>query len=571
MARDIFNRADPTRNEIQARGAAAARRMAQQHPSLFRRTVIDMIRPRSRLEKLIHPFRDDENMDMRDPRLRPLIVLAVLLPRETLRDLRLVSKTTYAAVDFMLPRLFRTIHILREVDSDPIVKHMDGLLRIGNYCRELVVSLSPRASVKSNELKIVPQRTSIESAARSSGEMSQHPSSSSLARSPTLQFRRRIPAPVDEAVASRRVSQKASLQSLGRIKDAAEPTVHPALRDVSPSDGPLISSEPTQHSFSWTQLFRSLPNLHTLTITICKGDTGWHALTFVERILVDVRTALEKSCGDPSHHTISRLHTLRLAPTTPMSIVPMRWAGLAAMSNSGCSEWWTSFLWTSLTVLELQMLHPHPYFTKSQTRMFRKILHDYLSSFKDTLKSLRFAWLGQVGPNPLLLDLEAQLDPDKPGARSHKNFSQPAIVWEELREVWLGAVPVGPFTATVMASRAEKLERIMTLPEAFWMDLEPGQVWDLQDPTCWRNVLGEYEEVPLSEAAALDEIEKYGQVIEDDSEPYRSTSSSDDGEAESENADETEDHGTRADNWHSRMGFKPPFVSTPSSLRQRGF
>ena len=514
MMLDIFNRADPDRTDIQARGAAAASSMASSHPAHFRTAIAQRSCRRNQFEGFIYPFQDDEKMDLRDPNLRPVIMLAILLPKEALGNLRRVSKITNKATSFMLPRLFRQIRVRCSEDPNQLLENMEGLKHIGSYCRELVISLHGRPSSVDDEPDILGVRTYTDSTAPSSSTGLQQ----CLTRAGTQIQKHEIGKATREPAAERtfdpKTVQRKAYPTPSDWISGNGPHIHPALRDKSPSKESLNPSETPDKPSLWTQIFRRLPNLDALAIAIPNGNTTWHALTPLEWTLVSIRSALEKSCGDQSHHTIRRLRALRLAPITPISILPMRWSGLAALSTSNYVEWWNSFFWTSLSALELQLLSPHISCSTSQIRMFHKILHHYLSSFKNTLRKLRFVWLGRVGPNPLLLDLEAQLNPERPGHRSNKNFSQPAIVWTELREVWLNAVPVGPFAAAMIAARVPKLERIMTLDKKFWTDLEPGQIWDLDDPRGWRNILHECRAIKASESEAIDEIEKNSRIME---------------------------------------------------------
>ena len=542
MAQDIFNRATPARDEIQMRGAGAVSNMARVNPILFRRSVVEKIRRTARFEEFISPFQTGERVDLWDLKLRPLVTLALMLPNDTLRKLRLVSHATSAAMALFMPRLFGEIHMYHEIDSSEPIKSLEALESVGAYCRELVITLSP-----ATDYAVEEPSSGLPGASRGALDVfeDQKDFPGSKAHTTDPQLRPRYTEPTSKATTSQWVSQKPNSLSLYRNKDVAS-HIHPALRNASPSENSSASPEALEEPSLWTYIFRRMPNFIALTIAITVEDMSWHPLGPIEKGLVSLRNALEKSCGDRSLQTINRLHTLRLAPITAMSILPLRWAGLAALSTSGYSEWWTSFFWSSLTVLEIQIASPYSTFSTSESRMFGKILHDYLSSFTDTLKVLRFVWLGGVGPNPMLLDLEAQLRPGKPGRRSLKDFSAPAIVWKELKEVWLGGVPVGPFTGATMISRAEKLKQIMLLHENHWMDLEPGQVWDLEDPKGWYDVFGECGELGVNEAAALVEIEKYREAVWDESGQHRDADVDDGIEGKGRSGRETEDWETGA-------------------------
>lgn len=560
MVRDIFNRANPTQHEIQGRGAAAVTNMAKLHPELFRKSIVERICRRSRFEELLAPFQADEKLTLWDPKLRPLITLASMLPKPALRSLRLVSQTTKKAMTLLMPKIFEEIHIWHDVNSDQLGKSIDALQNVGSYCRELTITLGSTAqSAHGESAKSLPTAPTDSIASSENLENSTR----TEIQSPRLHLHTADVDPVSQVNASHWTQHEPRSLLLHRNSDVTS-RIHPAFRGDLQSEQSPISPELFGEVSSWTYLFRFMPNFITLTIALPDGDTSWHALGPVERTLVSLRNALEKSCGDRSLQTINRLHTLRLAPTSAISIIPMRWAGLAALSTTGYSEWWTSILWSTLRVLEIQVHSPYRAFSACESRMFGKILHDYLFSFSNTLRVLRFVWLGGVGPNPMLLDLEAQLRPEKPGHRSFTDFSAPAIVWRELKEVWFGGIPVGPFTAAVMASRAETLERIVVLHEKHWLDLEPGQIWDLEDPNGWYDVFGECDGVGANEAAALAEIEKYGKSGHE--ECVRTEVAKDDEGEEGGSGSETEDWETGVGDGYSMVSYDSSSAFHPCSF-----
>ncbi len=139
--------------------------------------------------------------------------------------------------------------------------------------------------------------------------------------------------------------------------------------------------------------------------------------------------------------------------------------------------------------------------TKDQGRMFVKVLHDYLGTFRLRLEVLRFSWgegfsddggafafeRGDGGfPNPLLLDL------DEGGRRGRKGFSAPAIEWKTLRECWLGNVRVDALAVELIWQRARRL-RVLRVMDEFWDGgLQVGDVVLVQG-VWWREFCGEEE------------------------------------------------------------------------------
>ncbi|KAF2236315.1 hypothetical protein EV356DRAFT_531243 [Viridothelium virens] len=516
--------------------------MARMHPDHFRASVVEKIRRRSRFEEFIDLLQGDDNADLGDMRPYPLHTLAILLPKASLLDLRLVSRATNRAFAFMIPRLFEEIRLRYDASTKQFLKHLDALRNFGNSCRELVISLSQNADYAVEEANVPLHRAFTGSSTLSLGTKSHKSSDESESPPSDLRLQKIRTGSTSKAAVPQWMRRKASFQSLKRQKDTASP-IHPALREPSQSPRPSNSSEQFEPHTLWTHLFRLLPNLATLSLAFPTSEPTWQPPGPIEKTLLLIREALETKSVEFATHGTNHLHTLRLAPTTPTAILPLRWQGLGLLSSSHPQPFSLQpcprLPWTSLTTLELQMRNPFSRydFTASHARTFSKILHDYLASFAGTLHVLKFAWLDgaadgdrdrndgggvgvgvsvgviTVGSNPLVLDLEAQIRAERPGYRNRRDFSAPPIVWTALSEVWLGAVAVGPFTAAVMASRAPKLERIMLLHERHWRGPGSGQIWDLDDESGWYDVCEEFEEVPISEAEALDELEKYGEVV----------------------------------------------------------
>lgn len=142
----------------------------------------------------------------------------------------------------------------------------------------------------------------------------------------------------------------------------------------------------------------------------------------MEDTLVQLRVALESV-------QLPNVRSIRLAPIHAMGIVHIRWSGLGVFGNTSTSG---NQLWSHLHTLDLQIQNPflakHK-LSESQQIMFKKVLYDYLRSFSDTLKCLRFVWMDEDGPGPFTLDLE-------PGLEGRR---QP-ILWTALDELCLGNI-----------------------------------------------------------------------------------------------------------------------------------
>ncbi|KAF2724337.1 hypothetical protein K431DRAFT_200047, partial [Polychaeton citri CBS 116435] len=172
----------------------------------------------------------------------------------------------------------------------------------------------------------------------------------------------------------------------------------------------------------WAAIFSSFQQLTELTLVV-GGDPGWLGRTDIEETLISLRIALENA--QPYN-----LLTVRLTPIHGMGMIHMRWSSFGAFGSSPATSYQ---LWHKLSMLDLQLRNPLlPKFqlSLSQQVMFKKLLYSYLRSFSTTLTSLRFVWLDGLGPNPLTLELEPEL----------QGGQQDGVVWQRLQKLWVGGV-----------------------------------------------------------------------------------------------------------------------------------
>lgn len=165
----------------------------------------------------------------------------------------------------------------------------------------------------------------------------------------------------------------------------------------------------------WMSIFEILRGLATLTIS-APGEPDWHAFGIGEALLESIRVALETKLP-------RGLHNITLSPVNATGLLHFRWRGAAFQETI----WTARSFWTRLTHLNIDLHNPLPYYERSNKKDFVKTLHDYLGSFSRSLKVLHFSWLGEAGPNPLLLDLRY----------GGHNFSSPKIKWAVLEDVVL--------------------------------------------------------------------------------------------------------------------------------------
>jgi len=193
----------------------------------------------------------------------------------------------------------------------------------------------------------------------------------------------------------------------------------------------------TAARIAWTTVLSRCEQLRNIVIST-NGKPGWPGKTYVDDILIDLRVALE------AVH-LPRLRCVRLIPIHAMGIVHLRWSGFGAfgaLAIKPCN------VWSNLHTLDVQLespFLPKQGLSESQQVMFRKILYDYLLSFAETLKCLRFVWLGEDGPSPMTLELEPGLQ----GCRQ-------AISWTALEEVYLGNIALPHRTIRLLPERVSK-------------------------------------------------------------------------------------------------------------------
>ncbi|KAM0714233.1 hypothetical protein Q7P37_010020 [Cladosporium fusiforme] len=203
------------------------------------------------------------------------------------------------------------------------------------------------------------------------------------------------------------------------------------------SNQPSPTQSGTAAQFVWIGILSRCQDVREIVIET-HGDPGWPGQTAVEDALVTLRVALECS-------KLSRLRAFRLTPIHAMGIIHLRWSGFGALGPAPANKY---NAWQNLHTLDVQLHNPFQVqqkLSESQQVMFKKILHDYLRSFASTLKCLRFMWLDDDGPSPMILDLE-------PGLSGRRE----PIVWFALEEVWLGNIALPQRTITLLPERLMK-------------------------------------------------------------------------------------------------------------------
>ena len=157
-----------------------------------------------------------------------------------------------------------------------------------------------------------------------------------------------------------------------------------------------------------------------------------------------------------------------------MGIVHLRWSGFGAFGALAVKP---VNIWPNLHTLDVQLENPSlakQRLSEPQQVVFKKILYDYMLSFAETLKCLRFVWLNEDGPSPVTLDLE-------PGLKGYRQ----AIVWTALEEVYLGNIVLPHRTIRLLPERVARADVQLKTPRSTHRHSRAR--WD--DDNAWVKVL----------------------------------------------------------------------------------
>lgn len=203
----------------------------------------------------------------------------------------------------------------------------------------------------------------------------------------------------------------------------------------------------THHRQSgWCVILESVPHVEAITISsFNKSNYTPAGAPSIDLRQVTLRTAIENS-------NLRQLRCLRFEPISAMSIRNFRWSGLTSIQDA---TWMAGAVWKRINYLELQILNPFGQLQPSAARSFLKILHSFLASFARQIRVLKFFWVSNVAPNPLLLDQ----------AYRRGDWSSPPLRCSRLRELWLGNVDVTDEQLEMVGQRAPRLSRFMLLKE----------------------------------------------------------------------------------------------------------
>lgn len=341
----------------------------------------------------------------------------------SLRKLRLVSRILHRLLERYPDRMFKRLFI-----SAPLSDHIDidSLKAVAPSCRTLTVRLGYDETHSPQELRGTLQK-----------------------QRPTVNSRS-----LSEQNTSGRGWWRTAKKALGPSnRDSTPSSVTTSIdrvsyftRSTTSLDHPESSESSEASSRNiWTELLSHCKELENIEI-LTNGEPAWPGRTSIELELVHLRVALESV-------DLPKIRRVSLTPIHAMGIVHLRWSGFAAFGDVSINP---SIIWSNLHTLDLQLKNPllaERQLSEPQQLMFMKIFHDYLRSFGDTLKCLRFVWLDGEGPSPITLDLEPELE----GRRK-------AITWTALEEVWLGNVLMPHRTVRLLPERVARTNvRLKTL------------------------------------------------------------------------------------------------------------
>ncbi|KAI9707318.1 MAG: hypothetical protein M1836_000278 [Candelina mexicana] len=483
----------------------------------------------------------------------PSELLLEYLAPQALHQLRLVSRATATWANQALGSAFNTIYINKGRYANHTIeteRSLRALQRIGGHCQHLVVRLQhlPASTVKTQP------HLQDSSSPPSQPKPSHHRSASTSATSPLAGNKPSHRFHWPKHTPFRHRSGSGSIHH--NLRSPPPPTSAPRLPPPPPpppltqpvSPPASIPQFPTTTSAPPFKLILShLPHLSTLTLSVptptpssstttttttTAKTTTWapSLLNSPEAQLISLRIALEES-------PLPDFTKLTLHPIHLMGILHLRWAGGGSWREA---SWMAGRTWMRVRQMDVRLEAPCGglcnYYhhderrrveeegegggggggggggagglTKDRGRMFVKVLHDYLASFRLRLERLRFWWVvtsddgdddddasfsprgvgGGKNPNPLLLDL------DDSASKGRKGFSAPAIEWKVLGECWLGNVRVDARAVELIWQRARRL-RVLRVMDEFW-DGDVG-VGDLVcvEGVWWREFRGEEEQV----------------------------------------------------------------------------
>ncbi|KAK8153598.1 hypothetical protein IWX90DRAFT_514282 [Phyllosticta citrichinensis] len=215
--------------------------------------------------------------------------------------------------------------------------------------------------------------------------------------------------------------QQKSLEALATIAPYCK-HLRLCLYDMgSTFDTPGLSLIGAADSF-WVHMFSMVSFTITGLAISAPGINTWDWLAYgaIERQIGSIRVAMESSL--PRGLTV-----LSLDPINAGALLYLRWRGASILSSSAHAE----LFWSNLVHLKVKLFNPLGHLTPTNSVDFLKTLHDFLGSFRRSLRALSFEWLGPQGPSPLFLDMSTDFE----GLFAARPFQWSALTFAHLENV----------------------------------------------------------------------------------------------------------------------------------------
>jgi hypothetical protein len=337
----------------------------------------------------------------------------------SLRRMRLVSRVLHYIISRYPDRIFKQIYI-----STPWFDHSDmsSLNAVAPFCRTLTVKIGHEKPHAESRLRKLLKRLRPNSDPGSVKEQS------ISARERWRMVRTKL------AISSRRSSPSSVALSVDQNPATTASTTSASSKQPRSS---RLSGKSARHV--WISFLFRCERLQSIVVST-DGKHGWPGKTHIDDDLTDLRLALEAVYLPHVRH-------VHLTPVYAMGIIHLRWSGFGVFGALAAKPF---NVWSNLHTLDVQLGNPFSAKNKlseSQQVMFKKILYDYLLSFAETLKCLRFVWFGEDGPSPMTLELE-------PGLEGYRQ----AIVWTALEEVYLGNIALPHRTIRLLPERVVRAD-----------------------------------------------------------------------------------------------------------------
>ncbi|KAK7533151.1 uncharacterized protein J3D65DRAFT_634531 [Phyllosticta citribraziliensis] len=215
--------------------------------------------------------------------------------------------------------------------------------------------------------------------------------------------------------------QQKSLEALSTIAPYCKHLGIYLYDTASTFDTPGLSLIGAADSF-WMQIFAMLSFTLTSLAISAPGMNTWDWLAYgaIERQIGAIRVAMESSL--PRGLTV-----LSLDPINAGALLYLRWRGASILSSSAQAE----LFWSNLVHLKVKLFNPLGHLTPTNSVDFLKTLHDFLGSFRRSLRALSFEWLGPQGPSPLFLDMSTDFE----GLYAAHPFQWSALTFAHLENV----------------------------------------------------------------------------------------------------------------------------------------